>query len=106
MSKKPHKTNHIKGQRKAHSVVREIMPFLEGLLTLPFTVSLGSGRMVAYNFHPTEPVEVREFSIEGNTYMKLRTYAPNFFQDIYVFCHIHRFPEVMEYINNYCERAS
>lgn len=101
------KVNSLDGVRKKHSIIRTLIPLLEGLLKSTPVNEVGVGRIVRTNFKPIEPIEVRGFNIVSNRHnIQIRAYGQTAYQNLFLYCHKESFPEVMEYILRYCERGA
>ncbi len=99
-----YKINSLNGRKKKHSILRELVPLLEGILANTPVREIGSGRMIYCAFEPIEPIEIRGFNLEGKHPIKIRAYGNKCFQNLYLYCHKCNFFKVMEYLLKYSER--
>ena len=97
--------NSLKGVSKKHSIMRNLIPLLEGLLENTPVNAIGIGRIVLSKFPPVEPIEVRGFNTYGNKHnIRIRAYDGGAHQNLLLYCPKEKFPAVMDYILKYCER--
>ncbi len=100
------KVNSLNGVKKKHSIIRSLIPLLEGLLENTPVNEVGVGKIIRTNFQPVEPIEIRGFNIISNRHnIKIRAYGQTAYQSLFLYCHKESFPEIMEYILKYCERV-
>jgi len=99
------KVNSIDGQQRSHSVLTDIVPFIDCLLkSTPLQKKdIGAQKFTKYRFTPREKVEVREFNPEGKRqYIKVRVYGRELYQELFLYSHKDNFSVIMDRINKYC----
>jgi len=99
------KVNSIDGQQRSHSVLTDIVPFINCLIeSTPIRKQdIGAQKFTRYRFTPKEKIEVREFNAEGKRqYIKVRAYGEEFYQELFLYSHKNNFLGIMQCINNYC----
>lgn len=101
------KINSINGRQRSHSILRGLIPLINGLCQntpIKDARNIGIGKLAYGTFNFSEPIEVREFRCEGKMhYIRIKAYCDDGFQALYLRCHKDKFPQIMNYIVQYCD---